>query len=322
MKREESKTGRVQKKDIEKMAAKEEPVREKVRELELNIDEGSAIKIEVEGVKEKTSTRKLAKAAVTHNAPVASRSPVASRNDRIKASSPGVTKKNEKERTNSRVLSKKEVKANHEEESSSRTVIILIFAASFAAIAYFQADLVEGVLGFNLKTMIHGEDVSRKISSVQPSSKNVESTPAVQDGKVILGGLDLSMEVFIDGRRIDYVGKPIKIPLNRQVSVAVKKTGHQSYVTKVRLSRQQNSIVVNVPELERSRLGLLSTSQNYTAGSKLVYEEAGEMVERPLPFKDMQIPEGVYQAKVVNPILGTEKNVEFTIEENKKHFLE
>jgi eukaryotic-like serine/threonine-protein kinase len=322
MKKDESKTGRVQKKDIEKIAAKQEPVREKVRELELNLDEGSAVKIEVEGVKEKTSTRKLAKVAVTHHTPAAGRSPVSSRNERLKASGSGLSKKNEKERTNSRVVSKKEVKHSKEEENSSRTIIVLIFAASFAAIAYFQAELVEGVLGFNLKTMIHGEDVARKISSVQPSVQTPDANSTAQEGKVILGGLDLSMEVLIDGRRVDYVGKPIMIPINKQVNVTVKKTGHQPYITKVRLSRQQNSIVVNVPELERSRLGLLSTSQNYTAGSKLVYEEAGEMVEKALPFNDMQIPEGVYQAKVVNPILGTEKNVEFTIEENKKHFLE
>jgi hypothetical protein len=53
-----------------------------------------------------------------------------------------------------------------------------------------------------------------------------------------------------------------------------------------------------------------------------VYEEGGEMIERELPFKDIEIPEGSYQARVVNPILGTEKKVEFSIEENKKHFLE
>ncbi len=61
---------------------------------------------------------------------------------------------------------------------------------------------------------------------------------------------------------------------------------------------------------------------NYTAGSKLIYEESGETIERDLPFKDMQIPEGSYQAKIVNPILGTERKVDFQIEENKKHFLE
>jgi hypothetical protein len=80
--------------------------------------------------------------------------------------------------------------------------------------------------------------------------------------------------------------------------------------------------VISIPKLERARLGLLTTSQNYTAGSVLVYQANGELVEKNLPLRDIQIPEGTYQAKIVNPILGTEKKVEFTIEENKKHFLE
>ena len=77
-----------------------------------------------------------------------------------------------------------------------------------------------------------------------------------------------------------------------------------------------------MPELEKARMGLLSTSQNYTAGSKIVYEEAGQTVERDLPLTDVSVAEGTYQAKIVNPILGTEKKVEFNIEENKKFFLE
>jgi hypothetical protein len=59
-----------------------------------------------------------------------------------------------------------------------------------------------------------------------------------------------------------------------------------------------------------------------TAGSKLIYEEAGQVIEKDLPFRDLQFPEGSYQAKIVNQLLGTEKKVEFNIEENKKHFLE
>jgi hypothetical protein len=106
------------------------------------------------------------------------------------------------------------------------------------------------------------------------------------------------------------------------LTVVIRKSGHISYVTKVTLTKDNNSAVVNVPELERARSGLLTTSQNYTAGSKLIYDEAGETVERNLPFKDVEIQEGTYQARVINPILGTEKKVEFVIEENKKHFLE
>jgi hypothetical protein len=130
------------------------------------------------------------------------------------------------------------------------------------------------------------------------------------------------MEVLVNGRKIDYLGTPIEIPLDELTTIAIRKPGFTSFVTRMTLTKEMDSRVINVPDLEPSRMGLLTTSQNYAAGSKLVYEEGGEMVERVLPFKDVEVPEGSYQAKVVNPILGTEKRVQFSIEEHKKHFLE
>jgi hypothetical protein len=142
------------------------------------------------------------------------------------------------------------------------------------------------------------------------------------NGKVVLSGVDISMEVYVDGSKVNYVGTPLVVPLDQEVTVLVKKTGFMPHIQKVTLTKDQNSFIVNVPELQRARMGLLTTSQNYTAGSKLIYEEAGQVIEKDLPVRDLQFPEGSYQAKIVNPILGTEKKVEFNIEENKKHFLE
>src|SRR5690606_7191137 len=100
------------------------------------------------------------------------------------------------------------------------------------------------------------------------------------------------MEVYVNGKKTEYMGRPIQVALDNEITVAVKKPGYIPYVTRLTLSKEKNSSVVNVPELERAKMGLLTTSLNYTAGSKLVYEEAGEKVERDLPFRDIQIPEG------------------------------
>lgn len=325
MKQEESKTGKISKKDV---AASGRPTatpkveeREQIRVLELDMNPGNAIEIEM-GNKEKTATRKLNKATLQT-------AKSTSKNTKSNSSSSGV--KSGKDRTSSsRIMNKKELAAKEEaEKSSSVSVIILIFAASFAAIAYLQAEMVEEMFGFNLRTMIHGEETSRSISSVPTTKKTRDAAAqaaanqqAETGGKLILGGVDISMEVYINGVKSEYMGRPVRIELDQEVTVAVKKQGYVPYVTKVTLTKDNNSTVVTVPELEKARIGLLTTSQNYTAGSKLVYEEAGEMIERTLPFKDIEFPEGTYQAKVVNPILGTEKKVEFSIEENKKHFLE
>ena len=329
MKQEESKTGKISKKDVAAATgrptagASKEPEREKLREIELDINPVQ-VEIAIDN-RDKTATKKLNKAALQT-------AKSTSKNTRSNSSSSNVKSVGGKDRTSSRVMNRKEMAAaaarQEEEKSSSVSVIILIFAASFAAIAYFQAEMIEGMFGFNLRTMIHGEEVAidRAISSEPTRQRQgkaqLPSAQAESGGKVILGGVDISMEVYVNGSKREYVGKPIKIDLDQEVTISIKKPGYIPFVSKVTLSKDKNSTVVNVPELERARLGLLTTSQNYTAGSKLVYEEAGELIERQLPFKDVEIPEGVYQAKVVNPILGTEKNVEFSIEENKKHFLE
>ena len=317
----EEKTGRVSKGAVAAAKPKLEERAAKVREIELAVDSSQVMGIEIEktGI-DKTNTRKLNKTAVnpTKGPTKATKSG---------SSSPGL--KTGKERTSSRVISKKEIE-EAAEASSSRTIIILIIAASFAAFAYIQPEMVEGMTGINLHKMIHGDtNAGRDISSVPQANKrnqntNTQVTAPVteQTGKVILSGVDVSMEVYVDGHKVDYVGSPLRVELGKEVNVVVKKAGFLPYTQKMTLTKDHNSEVVNVPDLERARTGLLTTSQNYTAGSKLIYEESGQMIERDLPFKDMQIPEGSYHAKIVNPILGTEKKVEFTIEENKKHFLE
>ncbi len=326
MKQEESKTGKISKKDV---AASGRPTatpkveeREQIRVLELDMPgNGESLQIEVAN-KEKTATKKLSKVTLQT-------AKATSKNTKSNSSS-STPEKIGKEKTGSRAMNRKEMAAKEEEEkSSSVSVIILVFAASFAAIAYFQAEMVEEMFGFNLRTMIYGEETSRSISSVPASTKKnrqdaqaAATQQAETGGKLILGGVDISMEVHINGVKSEYMGRPVRVELDQEVTVAVKKQGHVPFVTKVTLTKDNNSTVITVPELEKARIGLLTTSQNYTAGSKLVYEDAGEMIERTLPFKDVEFPEGTYQAKVVNPILGTEKKVEFSIEENKKHFLE
>ncbi len=315
MKQEESRTGKISKKDVG-MKTTVTPEREKPRELEMTID---PMEVEIglaQNQKEKTQTRKLNKAMLQT-------AKATSRNTKVNSS--GSTIKNSaKDKTGSRTLSKKELA--RQEEKSSSSMIILIIAASFAAVAYLQSDMVEKLIGLNLKKMIHGEEAKRSISSVEKEKKNQNSRLPVPEvkgtGKIIMGGVDISMEVYVNGVKTEYMGRPIKADLDQETVVVVKKQGYVPYVSKVTLSKDKNSTVINVPELERARMGLLTTSQNYTAGSKLIYEEAGERVERDLPFKNIEIPEGTYQARVVNPILGTEKRVEFVIEENKKHFLE
>jgi serine/threonine protein kinase len=318
MKKEDHKTSKISKKEVGIKVQAEERIR--VREIELESDVGQTMSLEIEKkTEDKIGTRKAIRGSVQTKAP--------GKNSRTTSSALG-PKKNEKDQTSNRVLSKKEMAEAAEQETSSRPLILIFIAASFAAFAYLQADMVEGMFGFNLYKIVHGEEAARSISSLPSPHRtkredpNKESHHVEKIGKIVLGGVDVSMQIYVDGQRFDYVGSSIKVDLGKEVVVMVKKAGYLPYIGKVTLSEENNSSVINVPELERARSGLLTTSLNYTAGSKLIYEESGQTIERNLPFTDIQIPEGSYQAKIINPILGTEKKVEFQIEENKKHFLE
>jgi len=306
-------TGKVSKKDVE--AVKEVA---KVREIDLEITEATGIGIEIDLPKmEGTATRKIARAqAAAPGAGTATKTMATARTRN--STSSVVLKRNQRDKTVSKTRKRKETPA----ESSKPQLFIFIAVASFAAIAYFKGDLI----GFDLKKVIHGEEVERTISSVpkedqrQPQARSrVEADK--DKGRLVFSGLDLNTQVLVDGEKTEF-GRPVFIPLNKEVKIVVRRQGYRSHVEKVKLTQNNNSQVINIPKLERSRRGVLSTSNNYTPGSKLIYEEAGEMIERQLPFNNVYVEEGTYQAKVVNPILGTEKKVLFKIEESKKHFLE
>ena len=309
MKREDSRTGK-----IARPTEKKVEERESIRVLELDLD-NSAQALEIA----KDKTKKLSKDKVqTPGKPML-------KSSKLATSSTAPVRRGEStaSRINLRQMKQLEKEEENEKEKGNKKAAFLLLAVSCAVFAYFQPDMVEEFTGFNLKKLIHGTETSRVISSVPnntPADVDHESNESF--GKLILGGVDATMEVFIDNVKTDYVGRPIMVPMDQEVTIIVKQNGYIPFSAKVTLNKDEKSARVNVPLLEKAKVGLLTTSLNYTAGSKLVYEEGGATVERSLPFKDIPVPEGTYQARVVNPILGTEKNVEFSIEENKKHFLE
>ncbi len=329
MKKEESRTGKIATKDLKAAkAAKEDRVegepRTKVREIELDMSRTQDVRLDLEKEAEPlTTTKKLAKSAGAsgiHPGKIPSKSGSASRGQ---SSGPSTSMKRS-DRSSSRVTTREKLKAQEEEAKGTQPLLILVLAASLAGISYLQADLVESYTGFNLKKMIHGNS-SRTPTSVSMEDgglKTPSAEPLEEKSEVILGGLDINMEVYVDGTKTTYIGKPIKVESGRDVVITVKKSGYVPFVATLNFDKRGLSKVLNIPRMERARIGLLTTSQNYTAGSKLVYEANGEIIEKNLPLRDIAIPEGTYQAKIVNPILGTEKKVEFTIQENRKHFLE
>lgn len=327
MKREDGRTAKVSKKDVPQTKGTNEQERsEKIREIDLQLDINPTM-IEVD-TPDKTATKKSARfnsnstTTGVNSASIQAKAP--GRSVGKSAGTTLMTKRSGGDKTTSKVISKKEVQ---QKKSSSSTIIVLIIAASLAGVYFVHSGMMKTASEEGNRNPAGNSPVSKARQNINTESTTTIATPdsgaeSESDGKVIISGIDMSMELFVDGAKTEFSGKPLKVPLNREITVSVKKNGYSPFISTFTLTAEQNSFVIDIPQLERLRMGLLSTSQNYTAGSKLVYEEGGELVERELPFSDVRIPEGTYQAKVINPILGTEKRVEFSIEENKKHFLE
>jgi hypothetical protein len=102
----------------------------------------------------------------------------------------------------------------------------------------------------------------------------------------------------------------------------VRKRSHHSFVTSISLNKNKTSALVEIPELQRAKMGLLTTSQNFRPGSILSFEVGGEILKQEVPFTEVPVPVGEYTGVVKNTLLGTEQKVRFKIEENKIYFLE
>jgi len=262
----------------------------------------------------KTATRKVARQPVIKVA---------------KAAEPGTTPsikiKTTIDKTSSttvKALNKAKKEAGEKSEVNGVTVIIVL-VATLAGVGYFQPAFIEELTGINIYRMIHG-DPERSISSIpEKTGGNPSKSVETKEGSLTLSGVDFEMDVFINNTKRDYIsGTSLKLPLNEEITVQVKKTGYKTFTKKVTLTSDKPSLYVQLPEAVRERTGLLTSSLNYSAGSIMVVDVDGQKIERTMPFKDIELPTGSYQATIRNPILGTEKTVKFTIEENKQQLLE
>lgn len=181
---------------------------------------------------------------------------------------------------------------------------------------YFQADLIKDMAGIGKKNVV-------SVSPTSTDNKREISSNEDKFGIVIFKNLEFDMNVFINGKKVDLDGIEAKVPLHRKLNIVVKKQGYKSYVNDdLRLSENQNEGRVEIPQLEKETIGLLSTSRNFTSGSKIIFYVEGQKIEKDLPVDNYRVPAGAYEAVIANPLLGTERKVKFVIEENKKLFLE
>ena len=90
------------------------------------------------------------------------------------------------------------------------------------------------------------------------------------------------------------------------------------------LTKDSSNINISVPELEKERIGMISTSSNFKSTEKLIFKVGEELIEKQLkhPLLDFRVPAGEYEITVEDTALGTSQKFNYTVEENKKHLIE
>ena len=221
--------------------------------------------------------------------------------------------------TRSQTVSKKKVAAKPSAENSSAGSLkkLLIVAGLFGLI-FYKADFVKDITGVDVKGFVGmSEDTASKRSVANTNVTKVKS------GVVTLVNFDSSMVVRVNGKVVKSDGIDVDVPLNRQINLTISKSGSKTFKAQAfTLTQDNNYKQIVIPELEELKVGILSTSLNFTTGSKLIIEKDGDRIEKDLPFENYTLPAGRYKGTIFNPLLGTEREVIFEVVENRKVFLE
>jgi hypothetical protein len=196
-----------------------------------------------------------------------------------------------------------------------------IAAAMVVGFVYYQANLIKDLTGFSLPGTSDAVVETKKVKNVNIIDR-IENEKA-KYGIISFSNYEIDMDVLIDGKKVQLNGIEARVPLHKKLHITVRKAGYKKFEAEdIRLTGDVNEARVTIPELEEERIGLLSTSRNFTSGSRIVFFVDGQKVERDLPVDNYRVPAGSYEGVIANPLLGTERKIKFIIEENKKLFLE
>lgn len=211
--------------------------------------------------------------------------------------------------------------------NSGSGVFALVGCLALAFVVYTQSETIGSIVGVDISGILGKKAPERTVASGSPSNSQISPANTASEaeyGHISFSNLEPKMKVFINGRRVNIMGIKAKVPLDKNLKISVVRSGFKKHTFPevYRLSGQSPNLDISVPRLEKETVGILSTSQNFTSGSKLILEVNGEKIERDLPFNNMRVPAGQYEAVISNPLLGTERKIIFEVKENKRLFLE
>ncbi|MGE4232777.1 MAG: serine/threonine protein kinase [Bacteriovoracia bacterium] len=158
-------------------------------------------------------------------------------------------------------------------------------------------------------------DLAEKPGTRQTSSTTIPLRVNVTP----VGGL---VQIRLNDMNVDISGVT-NAPVDTDLELFVKKDGYKVFRKKFRISQAESK---NLSEytvdaaLEKAKVGYLSIKTTPSADAVFIVDGIEEKVAT--PFVRKQIPVGTYQVRLVNTVLGMEKTVTVTIEEDTLSNLE
>jgi serine/threonine-protein kinase len=198
------------------------------------------------------------------------------------------------------------------------SILPTLVVACMVMFAVFNPGLVKKYTGVSFG----GDDKGVRDPAAKNGAVNVEDVKK-KKGTLTITNLETDMKVMLNGKPADFSGISTKINLDESYSLTVSKTGFKkwTYDEDISLSAGNSFISIKVPELDKDSVGFLTSSQNFSPGSKIKFSIDGEEITKDLPLTNERVPSGTYDGIITNAVLGTERNIRFTVEENKRNFL-
>jgi len=220
-----------------------------------------------------------------------------------------------RERANASQMRRKS-KDDEDEGNSSNLVknvaaVLLVLGVGFFTL--FKSD-------FDFKKIVSWKDdgQSRSLSSQVDESVNSNKTKGV----LYFENYELTMEIKINDKEVIYSPLGIKVPLNQELKVVVRRSTGDFFERRFTLSKDDYNRTIKIPELANSSDGSLSINKKYKPGSTFVYTINGRKVEESLPLRNYRIPAGTHRAMIIGPDKKIIDRYKLQIRENQNHVLD
>lgn len=163
-------------------------------------------------------------------------------------------------------------------------------------------------------------------SGGQGSSVSSEAEQAIQrdkkNGVIYFENYELSMEIKINEKEVLYSPLGVKVPLNQELKVVVRRSTGDFFERRLTLTQDDINRTIKIPDLNNSSDGTLSIHKNYKPGSTFVYTISGRKVEEKLPIRNYRIPAGTHRALIIGPDKKIIDRYKLQIRENQNHILD